>query len=254
MTPLQIAVEAKAEEFVGSIPVQTLLTDIWHGKINPHVSSFRILLCMFFWPFVFFFKLFGYDYERVVAERVEKVVVSKKKNQVDVKKEPTIMKKRNNANLPDQFYTTALPFRVEGNENIALRIFYFLNAPIIKYVHHYLMHMLMLMIFCYLILFDLYPLPTTLLDPSQFNATLFGAKLVLVQMPTSEIFMLIYMGTITIGELREVLLAFFHFIIEIIFFKIFFCRFFILKLTEEINLYEFFSNLSIILPKTFGMC
>ena len=90
LTPLQIAVDAKAEEFVGSIPVQTLLTDIWHGKINPHVSSFRILLCMFFWPFVFFFKLFGYDYERVVAERVEKVVVPKKKNQVDIKKEPPI--------------------------------------------------------------------------------------------------------------------------------------------------------------------
>ena len=83
----------------------------------------------------------------------------------------------------------------------------------------------MLMIFCYLILFDLYPLPSTLMDPSQFNATLFGAKLVLVQMPTSEIFMLIYMGTITIGELREVLLAILYFIIEIIFFTYFIADF-----------------------------
>lgn len=41
-TALELATEADAEEFMSTIPVQQLLTDIWHGKINPHISSFRV--------------------------------------------------------------------------------------------------------------------------------------------------------------------------------------------------------------------
>ena len=41
-TALELATEAKAEDFMSTIPVQQLLTDIWHGKINPHISSFKV--------------------------------------------------------------------------------------------------------------------------------------------------------------------------------------------------------------------
>ena len=50
-TALELAIEADAEEFMSTIPVQQLLTDIWHGKINPYISSFKVnnkLLLFFF--------------------------------------------------------------------------------------------------------------------------------------------------------------------------------------------------------------
>ena len=194
-TALQLGVEAEAEEFVGSIPVQALLTDIWHGKINPHVSSFRILICMFFWPFIFVLKLFSYDYEKKAASRSSK---NEEKNEF-------INGHKQETHLSHEFFVTDLPFRVSGNEFIGFRLFYFLNAPIIKYVHHFLMHILMLLIFAYLILFDLWPLPMTQSDgvykPKKFFALL---DVSIVQMPISEIFIMLYMIALFFSELREV--------------------------------------------------
>lgn len=42
-TAHELANKAAAEQFLSSIAVQQLLTDIWHGKINPYLSSFRVI-------------------------------------------------------------------------------------------------------------------------------------------------------------------------------------------------------------------
>jgi hypothetical protein len=42
-TALELAIECEAEDFMSSICVQQLLTEIWHGKINPNISSFRVI-------------------------------------------------------------------------------------------------------------------------------------------------------------------------------------------------------------------
>jgi len=192
-TALQLGVEAEAEEFVGSIPVQALLTDIWHGKINPHVSSFRILICMFFWPFIFVLKLFSYDYEKKAASKSSK----------NEEKHEFANGHKQEANLSHEFFVTDLPFRVSGNEFIGFRLFYFLNAPIIKYVHHTLMHMFMLLLFSYLILFDLWPLPNAV--TTYQTKKLFGLlDASALQMPTTELFIVLYMFAILIAEIREV--------------------------------------------------
>ena len=67
-TPLQLGILAESEEFASCIAVQELLSDIWHGKISPFVSSFRVLTCMFCWPLVFILKVFRYDLEVFIAK------------------------------------------------------------------------------------------------------------------------------------------------------------------------------------------
>jgi hypothetical protein len=189
-TLLELGVEAKAETFIGSIPVQDLLTDIWHGKINPHVSSFRIISCVFCWPLIYFLQILRYDYELVT------VVDKKKLNKVaDNNDDNKII---NN----EHFHVTDLPFRLDGNESQYARLFYFLNAPIIKYVHHFLMHILMLMIFCYLVLFDLWPLSNTF-PAGKYEQRLQFGTLKLAN-PLTEIFIIVYMFSNLIAELREV--------------------------------------------------
>ncbi len=189
-TPLELAYRAEAEEFASCIAVQTLLTDIWHGKINPFISSFRILTCMFCWPLVFILKIFRYD--------IEVYIPKEKIKELSGLKSPSEQQE-----LP--FHATDLPFRVSGDEFIGFRLFYFLNAPIIKYVYHFLMHILMLLIFAYLILFDLWPLPMTQSDGVYKPKKLFALLDVsIVQMPISEIFIMLYMIALFFSELREV--------------------------------------------------
>ena len=67
-------------------------------------------------------KLFKYDFEAVSATDKKKIGIKPKKNEKKA--------------IRDSFYMKDLPFRVSGEESIFFRFFYFLNAPIIKYVHH----------------------------------------------------------------------------------------------------------------------
>ena len=39
---LKLAIKANAYDFVGLVPVQQLLTDVWFDKINPHVSNWKV--------------------------------------------------------------------------------------------------------------------------------------------------------------------------------------------------------------------
>ena len=72
------------------------------------------------------------------------------------------------------------------------------------------MHILIMLIFSYLILFDIYPLGTTLQSTDNNNKTLFGiiprmfVSIPVVEMPASEVFILLCMIASTISELREV--------------------------------------------------
>lgn len=202
-TTLQLGIKAEAEEFISCLAVQELLSDIWHGKISPFVSSYRILTCVFFWPLVFIQNVFRHDIE---------VAKAKDKKKEILKKELLPTNKNEREELAEkQFHATDLPFRVSGEEFIGFRLFYFLDTPIIKYLHHTLMHILILIIFCYLILFDLYPLATDYqLESTNVAKPLFGISLLnilhipFIQMSMSEVFIILYMFSLTITELREV--------------------------------------------------
>lgn len=41
-TLLELAIKAKAYDFVCLAPVQQLLTDVWYDKINSHISSWQV--------------------------------------------------------------------------------------------------------------------------------------------------------------------------------------------------------------------
>ena len=49
---LELAIKAKAYDFVCLAPVQQLLTDVWYDKINIQMSSLQILLPYLFFPFL----------------------------------------------------------------------------------------------------------------------------------------------------------------------------------------------------------
>jgi hypothetical protein len=198
-----LGILAESEEFASCIAVQELLSDIWHGKISPFVSSYRILTCVFFWPLVFIQNVFRYDIEVSKAKDQKKEVLKKELLPTNKSEREELAQK--------QFHATDLPFRVSGEEFIGFRLFYFLDTPIIKFLHHTLMHILILIIFCYLILFDLNPLATDYqLNSTNVAKPLFGISLLnilnipYIQMSMSEVFIILYMFSLTITELREV--------------------------------------------------
>lgn len=41
-TTLEIAIAAEAFKFIGSTPVQDLLTDIWYDRMEPDVSNWKV--------------------------------------------------------------------------------------------------------------------------------------------------------------------------------------------------------------------
>lgn len=176
--------------------------------------------------------MFRYDFEAVQPEKKEEKredetkSVNTDKNRLMFKmQEPKIKKKSKGK---DEFHTKDLPFRVDGEETSLFRIYYFLNAPIIKFVHHMVrhlfiskymenifkiffllkvLHMIFLLVFCYFILFGYEYMPTAL--PAGVNYTsplLLGfINTSAVKMPLPELFIIFYVAMDLVGEIRKVL-------------------------------------------------
>lgn len=51
-TVLELAIKAKAYDFVCLAPVQQLLTDVWYDKINSHISSWQVIYTKRFTYFI----------------------------------------------------------------------------------------------------------------------------------------------------------------------------------------------------------
>jgi len=79
-------------------------------------------------------KIFKYDFQQVSKE--EKIEKNKNNSDEDRLMTRVETPKKKHMQQKVEFHTKDLPFRVNGEENSVLRIYYFLNAPIIKYVHH----------------------------------------------------------------------------------------------------------------------
>ena len=80
-------------------------------------------------------KVFKHDFQQIDLKDEKN-----ERNRKDTDKD-TLMKrvetpKKKQMQKKVEFHTKDLPFRVDGEESSFLRIFYFINAPIIKYVHH----------------------------------------------------------------------------------------------------------------------
>ncbi|UJR11714.1 hypothetical protein I4U23_015895 [Adineta vaga] len=140
--PLDLAEEAGCQTFLASECVQKYLDETWYGHINykRRAINFRILFCSLFLPLLPFFSVFlPYIRKRQQINR----------NQYDLRSDISEM----------------IPIVSRSDQVIARnpirwseRIFYFYQAPIVRFCYNVIFFVLYLGLFSYVLLIDYLPL------------------------------------------------------------------------------------------------
>ncbi|CAF3539975.1 unnamed protein product [Rotaria socialis] len=170
---LELAIAADAKKFIAQRAVQDLLNDIWFGYIDQRVANMSIIFCTFLPCFSGFLT---YHDELVTANERKGMLddsidkpqalqrqASRQKRMADRPGETFHMKLLSGVhdvdNSPVEFVavgcfdkTTAKVYRYFSNCMV------FLHAPYVKYLYNLYFHMIFLLLFSYVMLFDFFPL------------------------------------------------------------------------------------------------
>ncbi|CAF1365162.1 unnamed protein product, partial [Rotaria sordida] len=149
-TWLELAVEAKAKEFISHRAVQDLFSDIWFGYIKESVSYVKIIFSTFM---LWYSGFLPYNENLVTEDDNTPLINSSKKSFCFVRQ-----------TSKEQWVGQRLSDRKQ--KNLKLRkiseyfrhIITFIRAPYVKYLYHLYSHLIFLLLFSYVILCDFFPL------------------------------------------------------------------------------------------------
>ncbi|CAF1491749.1 unnamed protein product [Adineta steineri] len=172
VTWLHLAVMAEAKLFIAQKAIQDVLSDIWYGYINHRVGNKKIVLASLI-PFYSGFL----HYHKELVEGSEKCKKSdnfedtsnffqyrssRSRSTSDSGSDPVCTKLMDDFSDEDESVIIANnnsweSIKCDMNQYIK-NVLMFLHAPYVKYLYNVYSHMIFLMLFSYVILFDFFPI------------------------------------------------------------------------------------------------